>query len=609
MNSVVRYELLEMDANAHEFALRMQVPDPLAEGQRLQLPSWIPGSYMIRDFARNITEIKARDARGPVPLVKVDKQTWEVGNCNGALIVDYRVYAFDLSVRSAYLDRTRAYFNGTSLFLCLSDRRDLRWELLIAPPVDPVHDHWRIATALPAHDVDARGFGLYAGRGYERLADCPVEIGTFERAGFKVEDVPHEFVVSDGGCFDMGRICVDVGQICSEHRSMFGQLPVSRYLFMTLATADGYGGLEHCDSTSLMCKRSDLPVPGMDKVDKGYRQFLGLCSHEYFHLWNVKRIRPARLAGADLLSEAYTELLWAFEGITSYYDELALARSGVISFKDYLDLFATTVTRVQRTPGRVRQTIAESSFDAWTKFYKQDANAPNAIVSYYAKGALVSFGLDVTIRQRSSDTLCLDDLMCRLWQRFGKTGDGVPERGIEHEVAALLGESLQTFFEQYIYGTDELPLQDWFEALGIGFRLRASVSADDLGGYSEVAPEQGGSPSLGARYGSRPDGLILTHVIAGGAAQAAGLSPDDRLVAIGGERVTAANIDLLVKRMSAEGTELHYFRRDRLAVALLPNMPAADDTCDLWLLPDSGLSADVLARRAAWLRSSQKQVG
>jgi predicted metalloprotease with PDZ domain len=378
---------------------------------------------------------------------------------------------------------------------------------------------------------------------------------------------------------------------------------------MTLATADGYGGLEHCDSTSLMCKRTDLPAIGMDKPDKGYRQYLGLCSHEYFHLWNVKRIRPARLAEADLLGEAYTELLWAFEGITSYYDELALARSGVISSKDYLDLFAATVTRVQRAPGRARQTVAESSFDAWTKFYKQDANAPNAIVSYYAKGALVAFGLDVEIRRHSGDTLCRDDLMRRIWQRFGKTGDGVPERGIEHELATLLGEPLSTFFEQYVYGIDELPLPDWFGALGIGFRLRAPASADDLGGYAEQAPENRGSPGLGARHESRPDGLRLTQVIAGGAAQAAGLSPGDCLVAIDGERVTAANIDQLVQRMPAGGAELHYFRRDRLAVAMLSNRPAADDTCDLWLLPDAGLSGDVLARRTAWLRSSRKQVG
>jgi predicted metalloprotease with PDZ domain len=609
MSVAVIYELHALDMKAHEFTLRIQVPDPLPEGQRLQLPSWIPGSYMIRDFARNITEIQARDDRGAVPLRKIDKQTWEAASCEGPLFIDYRVYAFDLSVRSAYLDQTRAYFNGTSVFLCLPDRRDAPWELRIAPPTGAEFDDWRVATSLPAADVNVRGFGLYAGQGYERLVDCPVEIGVFARAEFRVEGVPHGFVVSDGGCFDMDRICADLKQICAEHEAMFGGLPVSRYLFLTLATGDGYGGLEHCDSTSLMCKRSDLPVPGMDKVDKGYRQFLGLCSHEYFHLWNVKRIRPARLAEADLLSEAYTELLWAFEGITSYYDELALARSSVLSSKDYLDLFATTVTRVLRTPGRTRQSVAESSFDAWTKFYKQDANAPNAIVSYYAKGALVAFGLDVTIRQRSGDTLCLDDLMRRLWQRFGKADKGVPERAIEREVATLLGEPLQTFFDQFIYGTDELPLPDWFAALGVGYRPRAPAAIEDLGGYREEAPEPSCSPSLGARLDVQSDGLRFTHVIAGGAAQAAGLSSDDRLVAIGGERVTAANINDLLKRMPAEGVEVHYFRRDRLAVTMLPSFPSVDDTCDLWFLPDSDLSPDVVARRTAWLRSSREQAG
>lgn len=269
--------------------------------------------------------------------------------------------------------------------------------------------------------------------------------------------------------------------ICAEHAGMFGRLPVDRYLFLTLATADGYGGLEHSDSTSLICKRTDLPARQMIKPDKAYRQFLGLCSHEYFHLWNVKRIRPARLAAADLGSECYTELLWAFEGITSYYDDLALVRSGVLSAEEYLDTLANTVTRVLRTPGRLRQSVAESSFDAWIKFYKQDENAPNAVVSYYVKGALVALGLDVTLRERSADSLSLDDLMRRLWERYGRTGIGVPERGIEVEAGELLGASLEAFFQQYVYGKEELPLTEWFGKLGIGYRVRGANNAEDVG--------------------------------------------------------------------------------------------------------------------------------
>ena len=610
MNTDIRYEMLSLDARAHEFVMRMRVPLPVSEPRLLSLAAWIPGSYMIRDFARNITEISAQDARGAVLLRKRDKQTWELAAWEGELIVDYRVYAFDLSVRSAYLDNTRAYFNGTSVFLTLSGTRDDPWEFVLDTPRDEIGHDWRVATTLPAVDVDERGFGRYAGRGYEQLCDCPVEIGRFEHSEFLLRGCPHAFVVSDGGSFDMERICRDMAAICGEHVSMFGELPVSQYAFLTLATAEGYGGLEHADSTSLMCKRSDLPALGSGRPDKGYRQFLGLCSHEYFHLWNVKRIRPERLADSDLSAEAYTELLWAFEGITSYYDELALARSGVLTAEEYLDLFAATVTRVLRSPGRARQSIAESSFDAWSKFYKQDANAPNAIVSYYTKGALVAFGLDIEIRQRSADSLSLDDLMRRLWSQFGKPGKAVPERAIEDVIADMLGTSMAPFFHAYVYGVEELPLQAWFSSLGIGYRTRSAAGHEDTGGYrEESSPEQAPGPALGARFAQQNEGLCLTQVLSGGAAQQAGLAPGDLLVALAGERVTASNIGQLLQRITDGKAELHYFRRDRLARTLLPKVPAPADTCDLWLLPDDVLEADVLTRRQSWLSSCASKAG
>ena len=557
MSADMVYELFELDTRSHEFALCLRLAGAVSAGQRIALPAWTPGSYMIRDFARNITEISARDDRGPVALRKIDKQTWELGGSEGGLVIEYRVYALDLSVRSAYLDSTRAYFNGTSVFLCPVGLEEASWELVLRPPQQGVCGDWRVATSMPAQDVDERGFGLYAGQGYARLSDCPVEIGQIDRAEFEVQGRPHEFVVSDGADFDMQRICSDMSKICAEHAAMFGELPISAYTFLTLATADGYGGLEHADSTSLMCKRSDLPAPGLAKPDKGYRQYLALCSHEYFHLWNVKRIRPAQLIASDLSAEAYTELLWAFEGITSYYDELALARSGVLGHEDYLDLLASTVTRLLRTPGRTRQSVAASSFDAWTKFYKQDANAPNAIVSYYTKGALVALGLDVELRVRSADRLCLDDLMRRLWRRYGKTGQGVPERSIELEAFALLDDSLASFFADYAYGTEELPLETWFGHLGVGLRARPATDNEDLGGYRDEPPAQDAHPVLGARFEEVAGGLRLTQVLAGQAAHEAELAPGDLLVAVAGERVNAANLAGMLKRMQAHGAEIH----------------------------------------------------
>ena len=604
---MVAYEITHFDVDAHEFHVRMRIRRERGGELTLRLPAWIPGSYMIRDFARNIVEIGARDASGEIVLRKLDKQNWMLTSPDVEITVDYQVYAFDLSVRSAYLDRGRAFFNGTSLFLVPDGPDDFDWQLIIPRPNADAGADWQVATTLPAEAVDARGFGRYAGRGVRVLYDCPVEIGDFERAEFTVADVPHSLVVSDGGDFDMQRVVDDLSPICAEHAAMFGELPVQRYVFLTLATADGYGGLEHLDSTSLICRRADLPRVGLQQPDKGYRQFLGLCSHEYFHLWNVKRIRPARLAAADLSAEVHTELLWAFEGITSYYDELALARSGALDADAYLDLFATTVTRVARSAGRLRQSVAESSFDAWTKFYKQDENAPNAIVSYYAKGALVAFGLDMTIRERSADRLSLDDLMRALWKRFGRPGIGVPERAIEGVAAELVGQSFDDFFNRYVYGTEELPLADWFASVGIGHRLRAAASPDDQGGNHQQAPREPAAPALGARYDARSEGLCISHVFTGGAAQAAGLSAGDQLIALGGERVTAANLADLLRRVARESVEIHYFRRGRLIVARLPVRQAQDDTCDLWRLDDEQVSAESLKRRASWLGSNRRR--
>ncbi|MCB1775419.1 MAG: M61 family metallopeptidase, partial [Gammaproteobacteria bacterium] len=564
-----------------------------------------PGSYMIRDFARNITSIEAFDDNGAMPLVKRDKQTWCGETPKGGLRVVYRVYAYDLSVRSAYLDTFRAFFNGTSLFFRISGLEEAPWQLVISRPQFVDAARWQLATSMPQLDVDAEGFGVYAGVGYDALTDFPVEISAFEEFTFDVRGIDHRFVLSEAGPVDMGRLSRDLAPICREHASLFGDLPVDRYVFLTLATADGYGGLEHRDSTSLICQREDLPRPGLGRPDKGYRRFLGLCSHEYFHLWNVKRIRPERLAGAQLDVEVHTELLWAFEGITSYYDELALSRCGILRPEEYLGMLAESVTRVLRSPGRGRQSIAESSFDAWTRFYKQDENAPNAIVSYYTKGACVALGLDVTMRQRTRDTLCLDDLMRHLWQRFGSVDVGVRERGIEHELSELTGTVFDDFFASYVYGVEELPFGDWFAAMGIGFRLRAARDSDDLGGYEEQPTSNGPMPSLGANHVGEDGGLRLTQVITGGAAQAAGLSPGDVLVAIESERVNSANLKRLLLRASDE-VEVHYFRRGRLYATTVQIVDAPQDTCELWLLPDDTLAAPLLARRRAWLASSQR---
>ena len=413
---MIRYQIQAVSPEAHLFRVTVCISSPDPKGQKFLLPAWIPGSYMIRDFARNIVTINAQCGDADLALEKLDKQTWQCESCNGELTLVYDVYAWDLSVRSAHLDTTHGYFNGTSVFVKILGQDSNPCEVEILRPEGEGYSDWQIATTLAPLDTEFLRFGRYRAENYGDLIDHPVEMGTFSHASFSISGVPHDIVITGRHTADMDRLCHDLQAICSQHIKFFGELPqMERYLFQVMAVGSGYGGLEHRSSTSLLCGREDLPLMHEKEVSENYREFLGLCSHEYFHLWNVKRIRPEVFKKAGLTREVHTNLLWAFEGITSYYDDMGLVRSGRIKPESYLELLARLITRVHRGSGRLKQSVAESSFDAWTKFYKQDENAPNAIVSYYGKGALIALALDFTLRIETDRRVSLDDLMRALW--------------------------------------------------------------------------------------------------------------------------------------------------------------------------------------------------
>lgn len=602
MTSMIRYRIEPIDPAAHLFEVRLTVAEPSPDGQVFSMPAWIPGSYMIRDYARNVVAIRAESDGREVELAKLDKSRWRAGAVSRPLTLIARIFAYDLSVRGAHLDTTHAYFNGPCVFVSVEGQEDAACELEILPPDESVATDWRVATSMRRKGAEAYGFGTYEASDYAELIDHPVEIGHLSIGEFEVSGIPHGIAIRGRVRVDMGRLCHDLQTLCEQHVSLLG-IPddMDRYLFLLHAPGSGYGGLEHRWSSSLVCARDSLPARGDDVVDKAYRTFLGLASHEYFHSWNVKRMKPAAFTPYDLSTESYTGLLWVFEGVTSYYDDLALVRSGIINEASYLELLGQTITRVLRGRGRLHQSVAESSFDAWTKFYKQDANATNAIVSYYAKGALIALALDLKLRVETKSRVSLDDAMKTCWERWGETGAGMPEDGFEAIASEVSEIDLGDFFDAMVRGTGELPLEQLLQTHGIDYRLRASRGNGDKGGTKSTASKER-KVWLGATISDSNGRPVFVSIANGGPAENAGVAPGDEAVALDGLRVTSANVERRL-RSCHEGDELKLivFRGDELLTTVVHIEAAPNDTCYLELRDDVELAIE--NRRIAWLHA------
>ena len=590
--SAIAYEILPVDPAAHLFEVTLSVDRP-GTGMRFTLPAWIPGSYMIREFARNIVSISAEADGVAVPLAKQDKHSWIAGEIPAGtkqLKLVYRVYAWDLSVRCAHLDASHGFFNGTQVFLRVEGRETAIHRVRILPPAG-VRD-WTVATSMRtssgAGAAKLRGFGWYEAGDYDELIDHPVEMGRLTWASFKVRGVPHDFVINGRHDCDMDRLVRDLVKVCEQQCAVFGDAPppFDRYVFMTTIVGDGYGGLEHRASTALLASRNDLPFKGMKASTEDYRGFLGLCSHEYFHSWNVKRIKPAAFVPYDLQEENYTRLLWLFEGFTSYYDDLALVRAGVISETEYFGLLAKTLSAVRRGGGRRVQSVAESSFDAWIKYYRQDENAPNAIVSYYAKGSLVALALDLHLRAKSKGARSLDDVMRLLWSRFGETGVGVPEDAVPGLVKEATGVDVRKLLIEATEGVDDLPLAKLLKTLGM-----------DLGWKAESE-----YPAIGAKLGSEGESVKLVNVMNGGPAHLAGLSAGDLVIAVDGLRVKSGGLDkMLARRAAGQRLRLHAFRRDELFETEI--VLSAAEATTATLVPEGRAGAEALRLKKGWLEA------
>jgi predicted metalloprotease with PDZ domain len=533
--------------------------------------------------------MRASQGKRNVPLLQLDKATW-VADCSGksALVVTYLVYAFDTSVRAAFLNAQRGFFNGTGVFLRV-EGCEAQAQQVVLPALPKA---WKAATAMPSVKVDKAGCGVYQAENFDALVDHPFELGNFWRGHFTALGVPHEFVVAGAlPDFDGTRLLADTQRICeTEIRFWHGKKKPAhqRYVFMLNAVEDGYGGLEHRDSTALIAARRDLPQTAQSKdapLTDGYVTLLGLISHEYFHTWNVKRLKPSEFAPYNYTQENYTELLWFFEGFTSYYDDLLLLRAGLIDEARYFSLLGKSVSGVLATPGRKTQSVAQSSFDAWVKYYRADENTPNATVSYYTKGSLVALALDLTLRGSGAGSL--DAVMRLLWQR--SSGGAITEADILSAIQQVAGRSLAAEFQAWVHGTDDLPLAALLKTVGIDFKPQAATMAQRLG--LRV--------SESALTGSR-----VTHVLRGGVGEQAGLSAGDELLALDGWRLR--RLDDALRLVQPGKSKLMLVSRDQRVLELKLSLPkaAASATSELGsisLVVQAQPDQAVMALRKAWL--------
>lgn len=563
-----------------------------SDAPQLWLPAWIPGSYLMREFARNITAVHYQivdhqttedDTQHETYRAdKIDKHTWQLPQVEAGQTVEvhYEVYCYDLSVRTAYVDQKHLYGNFTSLALAVEGQEDTPVNVSLLVPaaffVDKEEERVVLASGLKSTTLKLDGqhaYGLQADS-YHELIDYPFEIAEQDKFDFIIHDnthqtLSHRFYLAGKHSADMGRVQQDVTQICQTYLDWLGDAPFDDYTFMTFASGQDYGGLEHINSTSLIIPRRDLPSIDEPKIPSAdYQRFLGLCSHEYFHAWWVKTVRPDVMLDVDLRREAFTPLLWVFEGITSYIDDFMLQASGVIDKPSYLKLLAEQINRYYQTAGRAYQSVAESSFDAWIKLYRNDENTGNAGISYYNKGALVALCLDLTLLQKSNGRYRLFDVVKAFYTQ-AKQNDNKRIGINSADMGTVIGqfmpiEDWEDFEYRYVNGVEELPIEALLAANGISMHSNSKETAD------KHVP-------WGMRCTETLAGLKVNRVTRASVAARAGISANDVIVALDGIKADSKQLALLsnVER----DIECHLFRRDELMrVNVLPK--AADEAID-----------------------------
>lgn len=506
----------------------------------LIMPVWSPGSYLVREFERHVQDFAIADGGGrALAWAKVNKDTWRV-ETNGAreLRATYRVYANDLSVRTNDLNDRHAYWNNVALLMYPEGSLSASPTLTVVP-----FGNWKVATGMPAVPGKANTFRA---ENFDVLYDSPVEVSNFKVVSFEVRGVPHRVVIDGDGNYDLERMRRDVQKVVEQEVAMMGEIPYHDYTFLLHSAYKNDGGLEHLNSTSLIVERNRF------HSDEDWKDFLQLVAHEFFHLWNVKRIRPDALGPFDYTKENYTRLLWVAEGITQYYAPLSVRRAGLISDEEYLGTITNDIAELQNTPGRLQMSAEEASFDAWIKYYRPDENAVNSQVSYYTKGALLGLLLDLEIRKDSKGAKSLDDVMRYLYAEFFKKNRNYTPADFQRACEQMAGTSLDNFFARAVRGREELDYNAALNAVGL-----------QLGEDPAHPPAE--RNYLGANLTQEGDRLMIRSVTSGGPAYEQGLNSGDQIVALDGQRVNQQSfLARLSEKHPGDTLNLTLFRDDDL---------------------------------------------
>ena len=534
------YQVAMPNPASHLFEVTLQVKGWSAAKLDLRMPVWTPGSYLVREYTRHLQDFSAfcGETERVLSTSKQSKNHWQINTENvSEITVFYRIFANNLTVRTNHLDATHGYFNGAALFFSVSG-----WEKsAIAVKIILPQSDWKISTALPLVQNETNTFKA---KDFDTLVDSPFEIGIHNVYEFEAAGVPHKYAIWGQGNAKPEQIIEDTKKIIQVEADLFGGLPYSEYLFILHLSDSGFGGLEHKDSCSLNYPRFNF------RDREKYHRFLQLVAHEFFHLWNVKRIRPLALETFDYYQENYTTSLWFCEGVTSYYDLLIPLKAGIYDRQTFLKNLSKDINKFLSTPGRKVQPLGESSFDAWIKLYRRDANSDNSQISYYLKGQLVALLLDLAIRSRHQNQRSLDDIMVKIWDKFGKDEVGFSPADLWQVIESVADFDLTNFRDRYINTTQELPFNEYLKPFGLEVK---KVMDDEP------------FPDLGIKVQTENGKEIIKFVSVESNAAKAGIDPLDELLAIDGFRVTASNLsDRLKNYQPGDFIEITLFHKNEL---------------------------------------------